>query len=63
MTDEIFYTVQEIADILKVKRRYIYEMLKSKKIKGLKLSTGKKSSWRIPASEINALCCKAYDED
>lgn len=61
MNDQIFYTVDEVAQILKVKRHFVYLMLKSKRLRGVKLSEGKRSVWRIPTSEINAICSEAYE--
>lgn len=61
MNDQIFYTVDEVAQILKVKRHFVYLMLKSNRLRGVKLSEGKRSVWRIPVAEINSICSKAYD--
>lgn len=45
---KVHYTVQEVADILKVKPRTVMEWLRTGKLGGFKLSDAPKGEWRIP---------------
>jgi excisionase family DNA binding protein len=45
------YTPQEVADLLRVDRKRIYDLAKRKQIKALKVG----GSWRIPRAEVMRL--------
>lgn len=48
---EKFYTPEEVAEMLKISRKTIYNWLHSGKIKGSKIST----LWRISEKELNRI--------
>lgn len=50
MDDERWYTVEEIADTLKVHEQTVRRWLKSEELHGVLL--GRKAGWRIRASEL-----------
>jgi len=50
-----FYSVKEFALKLGVHINTIYKAIKSGRISGFRVGSGKKSSFRIPASEINRI--------
>ena len=52
-----YYTVEEVAKMLRVSRTTIYRMLKYGKLRALKLGTGRRqrSPWRIPEEEVKKL--------
>ncbi|AHF08958.1 MULTISPECIES: helix-turn-helix domain-containing protein [Dehalobacter] len=56
--DEKFYTVPEVAELLKVSKNYIYELINRKQINYLRLSERR---IRIPASALEN--CKLQDLD
>lgn len=37
--DKIVYTVSEVAEILKVNKNYVYDLIRNKKLKALKLNS------------------------
>ncbi len=50
MTEERWYTVEEIVDMLKVHEQTVRRWLKQEELHGVLL--GRKAGWRIRASEL-----------
>lgn len=48
MTDIKVYTLEEVADILKLSKRTVYQYLQTGKLKGVKLG----KAWRISAENL-----------
>ena len=53
--DKDFYKVQEFADLLRVHRNTILKSIKEAHILAFRVGNGKKSSFRIPHSEIERM--------
>ena len=49
---ETIYTVQEVADIMKVEPRTIKKWLTAGSLKGFKLSDSPRSEWRITGEQL-----------
>ncbi len=58
-----FYTIKEFAHELNVSYRTILRSLKSGHINAFRVGSGKKSSLRIPASEIHRLAEKEMNKN
>ena len=56
MTEEKLYTLQEVADFLKVTRQTIYNYVTSGKLKASKLAGGKE--YRVKESDLKELLQK-----
>ncbi len=55
MKESDFYTVQEMADTLRVHYNTILRAIRTGKMHAFRLGYGKKSSFRIPKTEINRM--------
>jgi excisionase family DNA binding protein len=53
MTDETYYTVKQIAELLHVHPETVRQWIRSGELRGF-LMGGTKSGFRVPASELNA---------
>lgn len=58
-----FLTVKEFSEQMSLTREQVYEWLKIGKIKGIRVSDGPKSQWRIPDTELKRLHALAYGEE
>lgn len=56
-----FMTVKEFSECLKVKNVQVYDWIKEGKVKALRVSSGPKSPWRIPETELNRMHARAYE--
>ena len=45
--EDKYYTVSELAKLLKVDNRTILKLINTKKLKAINLGTGERSHWRI----------------
>ena len=57
MQDEL-YTLQEVANILKVSKRTLFRYLKAGNLKGFKLTDSRTGEWRIPKKDLNSFINK-----
>lgn len=55
-----FYTVQEIADVLKVDKRTILSLIKNKKLSATNVGTAKKAHWRIYEGQYRKFLAENY---
>lgn len=61
MEEVEFLTIEQFAKKMKINRATGYEWARAGKIRALKVGDGKKSPWRIPATEILRLRALAYE--
>ena len=60
---EKFYTVKEVADLLRVSESSIRNYVQRGIIKAIRIGAGKRATIRIPQSEIEALIGKDEESD
>lgn len=60
---DVFYTVEEFANLLKLNRPLIYKWIRLGRIKALALGEGPKPRWRIPKTEMQRLLAQPYLEE
>lgn len=60
--DKDFYTIVEFAEKLRVHPNTVRNMIKSLRLSALKMSTGKRSAYRIPATEIERIALISLKE-
>ena len=58
-----FLTVKEFAKKLKVERDMVYKWIDVGRVKAIKLTDGKRPSWRIPFAELKRMHAQAYNEE
>lgn len=56
--NETYYTVPEVAELLKVKKAYVYDLINFGKLKAIKLSERRT---RVPASALDELSSVKID--
>ena len=63
MNNDKFYTIKEVAEILKVPERLVKRMIKSKKIRALNISAGGgiRPNWRIYEKEMDRFISEEYE--
>lgn len=60
--DNRFYTVHEIAIILRVKDRAITRLIRIGRIQAFRIGKGKRSHYRIPYSELERIQTMGFEE-
>lgn len=55
-----YFTVNEFAGLLKVKRQQVYKWIAFGRIKAIRLNETEKSPWRIPFTELQRMHASAY---
>ncbi len=55
MTQKLF-TIKQVAEILNMNKKTVYNYCLSKRINAINLSETERSLWRIPESELNRFC-------
>lgn len=62
MTNDRFYTVQEMANMLKVSIITIRRAIKAGRIQAFRVGSGAKSPYRIAGTEIDRIMVMNFDE-
>lgn len=60
---EKFYTVEEFAELLRVKRRKIQKMIKEKRLHPINLGTANKPRYAIPDDDLLRLRAESFQDD
>lgn len=53
MTTPQYLTIEEVTEKLAVNPKTVYRWLKSGRLKGIKLGSGRTAMWRIAENELN----------
>lgn len=59
-----FYTPEEVAEIFKISRRAVLDLIRSGKLKSVKIGVGKiRNTYRIYKKEIDRFIAENYEMD